>query len=171
MKVYTFTILLLLSSSLLLAQPNPRIAQIRKTVQKINADTAYTIMTLENEQFLEKMTDGGGQLMGYFKNGQLVKVLEKVGLSSCVGNYEYYYQNNELIYVRGKEHIFVYIDSTNSFDYTSEKLGCTFSYYIQNDREIYSMYAGHSRCMQSSKVITFSELLKGGKKYAVLLKQ
>ena len=86
----TLTLALLFLTTFLFGQSGDKVEQIRKSVEQINQDTAYTTKILDNEQFLEHMTDGGGQLTGYFKNGQLVKVLERVGLSSCVTTYEYY---------------------------------------------------------------------------------
>ncbi len=59
------------------AQTNSdRIINIRKIVSQIDNDSGYSIRKLENEEFLEQMTDNGGELTGYFKNEKLVKIIE-----------------------------------------------------------------------------------------------
>src|SRR6187551_1270780 len=80
-----YTVIFLFFYTLAFAQTDSlKIEKIRKTVQNINKDTTYTIKTLKGEEFIEpnQMPDGGGQLIGYFKNGQLVKIDEFIGLSS-----------------------------------------------------------------------------------------
>ncbi len=71
---------------------NTGINKIRKIVTQINKDSDYSKRKLENEEFLEQMTDNGGELTGYFKNRKLVKIVEWIGLSSCVNITEYYYR-------------------------------------------------------------------------------
>jgi hypothetical protein len=94
MKIF-LTLTLLLFGLLIFAQTeNNMLNKIRKAVEHINNDSGYAIKKLDNEEFLEHTTDNGGQLTGYFKNGQLVKIIEWIGLSSCVDITEYYLQNN-----------------------------------------------------------------------------
>ncbi|HEX4374794.1 MAG TPA: hypothetical protein VHZ50_15930 [Puia sp.] len=82
---------------------NNKINIIRQTVEQINKDSNYTIKKLNEEEFLEQTPDNGGELTGYFKNGQLVKIIERIGLSSCINITEYYLQENKLILLILKE--------------------------------------------------------------------
>jgi hypothetical protein len=93
------------------------IDKIRHTVEQINKDSGYSKKVLSNEEFLEHTTDGGGELTGYFKNGQLVKIREWIGLSSCINITEYYLHSNKLIFTYTKGSEFDYNDSSESFDY------------------------------------------------------
>jgi hypothetical protein len=68
-----------------------KIQIIKKRFTYINKDNAYTIVTLDNEEFLEQMTDGGGQLTGYLKDGGFSKIFESIGLSYCIQTREYYF--------------------------------------------------------------------------------
>ena len=57
---------------------------VQELIAKIESDTPnFTIKTLENEEFMDHATDGGGSLTGYFKSGELRKIVSWVGLSSC----------------------------------------------------------------------------------------
>jgi hypothetical protein len=40
-----------------------------KIFAEINADTTLKKISLENEEFLENVPDGGGELTGFFKGG------------------------------------------------------------------------------------------------------
>ena len=53
-----------------------KIIDIREKFQIINQDSLYKTKKLINEQFLEKMTDGGGELTGYLKEGKICKIIE-----------------------------------------------------------------------------------------------
>jgi hypothetical protein len=142
-----FTFALLLFSLLTFAQTNnDKINKIRKTVEQINKDSGYTIKKLENEEFLEQMTDNGGQLSAYFKKGQLVKIIEWIGLSSCVDITEYYLQDNQLIFTYTKGSEWPYIDSLQTFD--ENKLNKTMEcrFYFDNNKLIKSILNGATRC-------------------------
>ncbi len=81
------------------------ISSIRNQVQEINTTKGLTLKVLKDEEFLEHTPDGSAELKGYFKNGKLVKIVEWIGLSSCIQITEYYLQNRKLIfiYVQGKD--------------------------------------------------------------------
>jgi hypothetical protein len=102
MKANLFFVPFLFSLTLLFGQTNEKVNSIRKTVELINKDTTYTKKILDNEQWMEHMTDGGGQLTGLLKNGHLVKIIEWVGLSSCISTSEFYLHNDSLVFVISK---------------------------------------------------------------------
>jgi len=92
------------------------IVGVDRRVQEIDAAKDYEIKTLENEEFLEQMTDGGGHLTGFLKDGQLVKMESWVGFSSCVNITEFYFDRGQLVFVQEQGLEFAYVDSTASFD-------------------------------------------------------
>lgn len=167
--IWTLTFLSL--TTFLFGQSDDKIVQIRKAVEQINNDTTYTTKTLDNEHFLEHTTDGGGQLTGYFKNGQLVKVWRQVGLSSCVTNYEYYFQDDILLFVYGQEQVFAYVDSTGSFDYTTQTLGMECRFYFDDGKLIASKFTGQTRCSNEPSDTQAPDLLAESKRYSELLKK
>ena len=50
---------------------NEQIKSIRKKFETINRDTTLRKITLENEEFLINMPDGGGELTGYYKSKEI----------------------------------------------------------------------------------------------------
>lgn len=171
MRTTILTLTFFFLTTFVFGQSGDKVEQIRKTVEQINSDTTYTTKTLDNEQFLECMIDGGGQLTGYFKNGQLVKFWVRVGLSSCVTNYEYYLQDNILIFVYGQEKVFAYVDSTGSFDYTTQTLGMECRFYFDNGKLMKSKFTGQTRCSNPPSDTQAPELLADSRRYLELLKK
>ena len=105
---------------------------IKKKVQVIDSEKNYQTKTLNNEQFLGHMTDGGGQLIGYYKDGKIYKIEESLGLSYGVKKYRYYFDNLQLILVNEKEEVFPDTDNTGTLDYT--KVEPTFQAYYYFDK-------------------------------------
>lgn len=92
------------------------VKQIQSKVQNIYIQKITDSSKLENEQFLDHMPDGGGELTGYFKNGNLVKLKVWIGISYRVAEDTYYYSDNKLIYVLKTTDNF-HIDNSGKFDY------------------------------------------------------
>lgn len=142
-----FTLKVLFFSFFTFAQTsNANINKIRKIVEQINKDTAYTIKTLDNEEFLEQMTDEGGQLTGYFKNRKLVKIIEWVGLSSCIDITEYYLQGGKLIFTYTKGSEYLYSDSLGTFDRNKLNMTMECRFYLYNNKIIKKILKGSTRC-------------------------
>jgi hypothetical protein len=115
-------------------------------VKQIDRLTNLEVKTLENEQFLKQMTDGGGDLTGMLKNGELVKIIERVGLSSCVMITEYYFQNSQLVFVSSQGLEFGYVDSTSSFDPGVQDVTQEARFYFHERHLVLSDLKGSTRC-------------------------
>ena len=172
MKKPFYILTLLLFSLPTFAQTDSnRIVKIRKIVEQINMDSVYTTMILDNKQFLEHMTDGGGQLIGYFKNGKLVKIVETVYLSSCINVTEYYIQSNKLIFVYtfGKE--FQYIDSSATFNSNSQSVTMECRFYFDNGKMIKSILKGSTRCGGQPDISWATDYMNECSRYKTLLQK
>jgi hypothetical protein len=119
---------------------------IRRLVQEIDRSKDYEVRTLENEEFLTQMTDGGGELTGLTRNGQMIKMTERVGLSSCVNIAEYYFENTELVFVSVQGSEFAYVDSTASFDPGVQDLTMQAMFYYHEDYLLEADLKGSTRC-------------------------
>lgn len=87
------------------------INQIRKTVSSINSEKNYQIKVLDNDYFVDKkneVTDNGQELMGFYKNDKLKKIVHEIGLSNKKIVTQYYFNEGNLIFVLEK--IFIIID-------------------------------------------------------------
>jgi hypothetical protein len=165
-----FTLTLLLFSSFTFAQTDhPNINKIRKIVEQINKDSACTIKKLDNDEFLEHMTDEGGQLTGYFKNGQLVKIIEWIGLSSCADLTEYYLQDNKLIFTYTKGSEYSYSDSLGTFDRSMLNTTMECRFYFDNHKIIKMIFKGSTRCGGQPTVDLAKKYLDECSRYTKLL--
>ena len=75
-----------------------QIKLIRKKFETINKDTTLKKVELENEEFLSNMTDGGGKLTGFYKNNEIKKIYEWIGLSNGISIKEFYFDKEQLIF-------------------------------------------------------------------------
>ena len=171
MRIVFLFFVCLFSKTIAFAQADNKVSAIREVVEQINKDTVYQKRTLDNEQFLEQMTDGGGQLTGYFKNKQLVKIVEWVGLSSCISLYEYYLQNGLLIFAYGQEKVFPYDNHTGLFDYQKQILGMECRFYFDKGKLINSKFNGQTRCAFAPSDSQAPDLLASCKRYSSLLEK
>ncbi len=83
-----------------------------------------TTVTLENDEFLENMTDGGGELTGFFTNNHLIKIELWVGISYGNFKFDYYFQDSELHYIVETFQQYSYDVETDTWNYS--KLEQTF---------------------------------------------
>src|SRR6266498_5591119 len=134
MRLHFILAFLLLNLYTFAQKDDNKINKIRKTVEKINRDSAYAIKKLDSEEFLEQLPDNGGELTGYFKNGQLVKIIEWIGLSSCVNITEYYLEDNKLIFTYTKGSESPYVDSLQTFDHNKLNKTMECRFYFDNDK-------------------------------------
>jgi hypothetical protein len=146
------------------------IDRILHAVEQTNKDSGYSKKVLDGEAFLEEPTDGGGELTGYFKNGELVKIREWIGLSSCIIITEYYLQSGKLIFTYTEGSEFAYNDSLESFDYKKSVRTMECRFYFENDKMIKNIFKGESRCNGKPEVEWSKNYLKVFATYQKLLK-
>lgn len=139
-------LLILFASSCLNSQTKEEIIeQINEYVEDIHLDTNLKTVTLQNNEFLENMTDGGGELTGFYKKRKFYRIYQSVAISYGVYITEFYYQNDKLIFVRDNFNAYVYVDSLNAFDYSQSNNTYSGIFYFDNDRIIHSSSKGHGR--------------------------
>ena len=120
-----------------------RIKSVQRFVTHIDSEKFKDSLELENEDFMENMTDGGGSLTGYFQNGKLVKIAEWYGLSWGVLQATFYLKNDKLAFVKETEDHF-YTDSmgTDPSRFDTHFIG---EYYFDNDHLFDEVSVGHNR--------------------------
>jgi len=111
-----------------------QIKLIRKKFEIVNRDTTLRKVTLENEEFLTNMTDGGGELTGFYKNKEIKKIYEWIGLSNGISIKEFYFDSGQLIFVYEKFDSFVFDDKKNEFDLSKTKTVFEGRYYFSNKK-------------------------------------
>lgn len=91
-------------------------------IEEIDKEKGYQVISLENEDFLPEMTDGGGELLGLYKDGNLIKISLKIFLSYGIRKFDYYFSNDDLLYIRERFEQFYYNPQTDVKDYSKTEL-------------------------------------------------
>jgi hypothetical protein len=136
-----------------------QIKSIRKKFEIINRDTTLRKIALENEEFLTNMTDGGGELTGFYKNKEVKKIYEWIGLSNGISTKEFYFDKEQLIFVYEKFDSFVFDDKKNEFDLTKIKTIFEGRYYFSN-KKLFSESKKGDKSLAAQDESTGNGLLK-----------
>jgi hypothetical protein len=138
------------------------IKTIRKDFQTINADTTLRRVELDEDEFLENTPDGGGELVGFYKENNLEKIYEWIGLSYGNRTREFYFNHNKLFFVYEKFESFVVNNKTNELDHG--KVMTTFEgrYYFNNKKLIEQKISGQ-RTFEEKNLDLIKELLSEAK--------
>jgi hypothetical protein len=125
------------------------VQKIQQIVAKIEKTKFKDSVHLENEEFMENMTDGGGSLTGYFDNNKLVRIAEWYGLSWGISQVDYYLSNDDLVLVIETEQHFD-IDKNMNVDHS--RFGQLFrgDYYFNKGKLFDEVSMGHNRFEDSA---------------------
>jgi len=144
MKFFPLLYFIFLLNINLLAQNKEQIkSTIRIKVKAINKGKIYKKVELSQENFMDHATDRGATLTGYFKKGELVKIVSWIGLSNYYAVDEYFLENGKLMFVHEEENQFEYKD-TIGFD---EKTFVRFEgrYWFDKNKKIDQVSSGNDR--------------------------
>ena len=110
-------ILLFYSFTSLYAQSvNDKIGKIKSQYEWINSQSNFSSIHINNADFLDISSDHGAELIGYFKNDTLFRIIEKIGLSYAIMTTEYYVWDTDLFFVYDNEQNYEQIiDSIDGF--------------------------------------------------------
>ena len=99
---------------------------------------------LENEDFMEHMTDGGGSVTGYFAGDRLLKINQWVGLSYGIIEQDFYFDGEELIYVSEHEKNF-HVDSNGTDHSRFSDTEFRGDYFFRRNKMVDMVTLGHNR--------------------------
>ena len=178
MKTKLFLLTFLTLTTLLFGQTAERIAAVRKKVEAINTEKSYQIRKLDNDYFVNaknEATDSGQGLSGYYKNGKLKKIVYSVGLSYGMKTCEYFFSNDELIFVFEKQDQFATIkDQSNhitGLDHTKLEPVYTGRFYFENSKLFSVKQTGKEIFTKMDKKSKKAELLKDSKVFRLELEK
>jgi hypothetical protein len=143
---------------------------IKKEFKLINSDKTLKEVVLDAEDFLENAPDGGATLTGYFKNNKIKKIVSWIGLS--IGNEmtEYYFQNEQLIFVYKKFDSFIVDEKNQELDHTKMKTSFSGRYYFQGNKMINRITTG-DKPFGNDSIDSEKELLMEANNYLQKLKK
>ena len=178
MKTKFFLLTFLTLTTLLFGQTAERIAAVRKKVEAINTEKSYQIKKIDNNYFVKvknEATDGGQELSGYYKNGKIKKIVYSVGLSYGMKTSEYFFSNDELVFVLEKQDQFADIkDQSNQvteLDYTKLEPVYTGRFYFENSKLFSIKQTGKEIFTNMDKKSKEAELLKDSKVFRLELQK
>ena len=178
MKTKLFLLAFLALTTLLFGQTAERIAAVRKKVEAINIEKSYQIKKLDNDYFVNvknESTDGGQELSGYYKNGKLKKIVYRVGLSYGMKTFEYFFSNDELIFVFEKQDQFAekkdQSDQVTGLDYTKLESVYTGRFYFKNSKLFSIKQTGKEIFRKMDKNSKEAEILKDNKVFRLELQK
>ena len=120
--------------------------EIKHQKNEIDKNKSLNKIVLENEEFLEQMTDGGGILTGlYDENKEIRKIEVKVFISTGVQEYSFYLKNENLILIIDNFKRFAWNEKTSEFDYDKFDGGFSGTYLFKNKNLIDHISLGHNR--------------------------
>jgi hypothetical protein len=142
-----------------------KITHIQQVFKSINKIPDLKIIKLENEAFLEHMTDGGGALTGFFRKDSLVKIHEWIGVSIGTREIDYYFEKGNLVFAYVRENYFPENDSIT--DRTKLVLQFEGRYYYENSEIIAQKNSGSG--MWGDTLDNSNPIWENSKKYSKLL--
>ncbi|HEY0066590.1 MAG TPA: hypothetical protein VGB46_04485 [Flavisolibacter sp.] len=134
-----------------------QVEAIRKEFQAINGDSTLEKITLKDKEFMGYMTDGGGELTGYYSNGQVKKIREWAGLSHGNEIKEFYFRDGKLIFVYEQFNSFPFDGKKGEYIRYRPKTTFEGRYYFNNDKLIDQKVTGKKQF--ESKTDTATKLL------------
>ena len=138
------------------------IKTIRKDFQAINADTTLKKVELDEEEFLENTYDGGAEMIGFYKENDLVKIYEWVGLSYGNSTREFYFKHDKLFFVYEKFQSFVVDNKTNEIDHGKVRTTFEGRYYF-SDKKLIDQKLSGQRTFEDKNHDMVKELLSEAK--------
>lgn len=154
------------------------IKNIREKFKEINDYKNYKKISFDNEEFMEHMTDGGGELNVYIKNDSVYKIYEWIGLSFGVRKVEYYYSREKLIFAYQTEEVFnhiFHIADTVEIEMSMDEAyrlikTCELRYYFDNDSIVEYLVKGEQFGGGYNKEENIADILKSSKDYIDFIK-
>ncbi|AHM59223.1 hypothetical protein D770_04780 [Flammeovirgaceae bacterium 311] len=114
-------------------------------VEQINAVQDNDTIALEYQEELWQITEGGGVLVGSYKEGNLVKMVLRSYLSSGINTFSYYFSDGELFFVNEVFDQFHHNEKTNWYDPSNTERNFNGNYIFQNEKLIDLETLGHNR--------------------------
>ncbi|WP_109300516.1 hypothetical protein [Aquimarina sp. AU474] len=135
------TILLLLCSSYFsFAQDKQEVlTSIKDQMEIIDGYIEFDTFYLDPEEFLDKMADHGAELEGYYEHDRLKKIKRKVSTRSANITTEFYFWNDQLIYVNYKQRPYLTATDENGrkvLDYSRSFTKYESKHFFSNGDEI-----------------------------------
>jgi hypothetical protein len=166
---YFFIVKLIVFVALAKAQQPFIRKQTDSICKTIDKDVQLKKKIFAQEDFMEKVTDEGGELTVYYKNTLVHRIKEWVGLSYGVIIRNYYFINKELLFVKEEEYLYEADEAGNIHKKKlSKKPGFLGKYYFLKSKLIDEESLGHNRFEDNEHHDAEKEYLASSKRHLSL---
>ncbi|NSL88247.1 hypothetical protein [Chitinophaga solisilvae] len=121
------------------------IAAIRREVGRISRDTAVIRVTVSNEEVTPPVTEGGVKITGFYKKNKIVKINRWTGMYHGNESFDYYFKDNQLIYVHELYWAFPPDSTGKGLNYRRADRAFEGMYYFQAGKIYDYITTGHNR--------------------------
>lgn len=120
---------------------------VKELEKALDSNDSLQSIILENEDFIEGSSDGGGKLVGFYNaaNNEIRKVTVAFFLPYGIQYYSFYLENEQLVLVLGCAKYFGYDTKSNRIDKNNFDGGFSGIYIFQNRKLIDQISTGHNR--------------------------
>ncbi|WP_271770136.1 hypothetical protein [Aquimarina algiphila] len=169
MKQGLITFIFLCTLQLALGQGKEEILEnVKDQMEIIDSYIEFETFYLDPEEFLDKMADHGAELNGYYEHERLKKIVRKVGTRTADVVTEFYFWNDQLIYVNYKQRPYTESKNANGqriLDYSNAYTKYESKHYFNNGEEVETKKIGESL----EEITTEEEFVKYANKMKSLL--
>ena len=146
--------------------------KIDSICKSIDKDVQLKKKTYAQEEFMDHITDEGGELIIFYKDNTVHRIKEWVGLSYGVIIRNYYFRNKELLFVKEEEYRY---ETDEIKGINKEKLSkddlFVGKYYFKKDKLVDAETLGHNRFEDENNDAESEYLFLAKKHLALFLKK
>lgn len=118
------------------------ISKVHDEAALIDQNNNLFVKVLNSSKYRNEMTQGAGQLLGYYAGDKIVKIIERYGLSYGLVTFTYYFSNDELMLVHETEEGFIDMQNVADKDYSNVELVFESYYYFARGDLIQTVETG-----------------------------
>lgn len=120
--------------------------EIQTEKEKIDRNDSLKIIKLQNEEFLKQMTDGGGELRGFYDlTGTFRKIEVTIFISHGEQEYIFYLREETPFFIVDRFQQFAWNEETSAFDHNRFDGGFKGTYIFLDGHLIDQISLGHNR--------------------------
>ena len=119
---------------------------IEKIKIQIDQNDSLNKIILENQEFLKQMTDGGGELKGFYdQNGIIKKIEVLIFQSTGIQEYDFYLKDENPVLIIDRFKQFAWDEKLNQIDYNKFDGGFYGTFIFRDNHLIDHISVGHNR--------------------------
>lgn len=142
----------------------------RRLYSGINHDSTLKKIKVDEDEFSEESSDGGGDVTAWYKKDTIRKVVIEIGLSWGLTREEYYFDKGQVFFIYETEKSFPVSSDKHSLDPTKLDLNFEGRYYFDRQKLIDIKLKGQRRFGEKTSTATVNAMITGLGPYLKILR-